>query len=69
MSLHTKTIPASHLARDPDIADWLFEVAALELADEQGDPLNILMQREAAGEYHFHDEDGVQYPYFAPSSN
>lgn len=64
MSLRTKTIPASHLARDPDIADWLFETAALELADESGDPLTILVQREAAGEYHFHEERPLYKPLY-----
>ena len=62
MSLTTKCIPASRLATDGDVAQWLFELAA---SDEQGDPLEILMQREAEGEFVFHEEHGVQYPYFA----
>lgn len=66
MTLRTRTIPASHLSRDPELADWLFESAAV---DTQLDPIEILMQREADGEYDFHEEDGVQYPFFAPTHN
>lgn len=66
MSLRTKVIPASQLASDPEVAAFLFEHAAV---DERGDPLNILLQREAEAEqdFWFHTEDGVQYPYFAPA--
>jgi hypothetical protein len=68
MALTTKCIPASRLSTDGDVAQWLYEMAAV---DEQGDPLDILMQRESAGEFTFsqHEEDGVQYPHFAPSYN
>ena len=62
MSLTTKCIPASYLSTDGDVAQWLYDTAAI---DEQGDPLEILMQREAEGEFVFHEEHGVQYPYFA----
>lgn len=62
--IHTKVIPASHLHSDPDTAAWLFEQAGI---DTQLDPLEILMQQEADGEYTFHEEDGVHYPYFAQS--
>lgn len=65
MSIRTQVIPASQLSSDPEIADWLFESAAI---DESGDPLNILLQREQEQDFWFHEEDGVQYPYFAPSS-
>jgi len=61
MALTTKCIPASRLSTDGDVAQWLYDTAAI---DEQGDPLEILMQREAAGEFTFHEEDGTQYPHF-----
>lgn len=66
--MRAKTIPASQLSSDPEVAAWLFEQAGL---DESADPLEILLQREAEAEqdFWFHTEDGVQYPYFAPSSN
>lgn len=69
--MKSKLINASSLSQDPDIAAWRFECAALSADDlaESRDPLNILLQREAAGEYHFHEEHGAQYPHFAPSYN
>lgn len=66
MSLTTKCIPASCLSTDGDVAQWLFDTLAV---DEQSDPLDILMQREAEGEFTFHTEDGVQYPYFEHARN
>lgn len=66
MPLTTKTIPASSLSTDSDVAQWLFDTLAV---DEQSDPLDILMQREAEGEFTFHTEDGVQYPYFEHARN
>lgn len=66
MSLTTKCIPASRLSTDGDVAQYLYEMAAV---DETADPLAVLMQREDEGEFTFHEEDGVQYPHFAPSYN
>lgn len=66
MSLTTKCIPASRLSTDPATADWLFEQAGM---DSGLDPIEILMQREADGEFTFHEEDGTQYPFFAPTHN
>lgn len=66
MSLNPKTIPASRLSTDPALADWLFEQAGI---DTGLDPLEILLQAEADGDFVFHKEDGVQYPHFAPSFN
>lgn len=66
MPLTTKCIPASYLATDGDVAQFIYDTAAV---DEQGDPLAILMQREYEGEFTFHEEDGVHYPFFAPSFN
>lgn len=66
MPLTTKCIPASSLSTDGDVAQWLFDTLAV---DEQSDPLDILMQREAEGEFTFHKEDGVQYPYFEHARN
>lgn len=40
-------INASELADDPEVADWLFETASV---DATGDPLEILLQREAEEE-------------------
>jgi hypothetical protein len=45
-----RVINASALADDPDVADWLFQAAAI---DEMADPLIILLQREQD------DEDDV----------
>ena len=53
MSLTTKCIPASYLSTDGDVAQWLYDTAAI---DEQGDPLEILMQREADSEFVFHED-------------
>jgi len=46
----TRLINQSDLSSDPEIANFIFESASV---DEQADPLNILMQREAEGDYLF----------------
>lgn len=69
MSLTTKCIPASRLSTDGDIAQYLYEMAAV---DSDADPLEILMQREAEGEFTFSQhgvDEAVRYSHFAPSYN
>jgi hypothetical protein len=64
--LRPKTVPASSLHSDPDTAAWIFEQAGYS---GQLDPLAILLQREAEGEFTVHSEGGVNYPHFDPSFN